>query len=250
MSARQDGVISFMPRFFVKEITEKHAFITGDDARHISRSLRMKTGDALTVSCEGIDYSCVINNISDDVIGLDVLFFDKCKSEPSVDITLYQAVPKLDKLEMIIQKSVELGVTRIVPVLTRRCISRPSEKDFLKKLPRYQKISLSAAKQSGRGIIPEIMPIINYASAIEHMKKSDRAFMFYEQGGIRFSDVSFDGVGSVSLLIGSEGGFDESEASLADEAGITRIWLGDRILRCETAPMVALTLTMFLTKNL
>ncbi|MDO5560664.1 MAG: RsmE family RNA methyltransferase [Oscillospiraceae bacterium] len=239
-----------MPRFFVDEISEKHASITGDDARHIMRSLRMKTGDALTVSCKGIDYSCVIDSFSDETVNLEVLFFNKCKSEPTVDITLYQAVPKLDKLEMIIQKSVELGVSRIVPVLTRRCISRPSEKDFSKKLGRYQNISLSAAKQSGRGIIPEIMPIINYTQAIECMKKSDCSLMFYEQGGIRFSEVDFDGVRTISLLVGSEGGFDEAEVGQADAAGVKRIWLGDRILRCETAPLAALTLTMFLTQNL
>lgn len=240
-----------MPRFFVDNITdEKYAYITGEDARHISRSLRMKKEDALTVTCGGIDYSCVIKDISDDMVSLEVLFFNKCKSEPSVDLTLYQAVPKLDKLEMIIQKSVELGVNRIVPVMTRRCVSRPSEKDFAKKLQRYQRIALEAAKQSGRGIIPEVMPIISYGEALEQMKQTDCALMLYEQGGIHFSEAGLKNTGTVSLLIGSEGGFDESEVQKADEAGIKRIWLGDRILRCETAPLAAVSITMFLTGNL
>ena len=239
-----------MPRFFVDDISEKYAQITGEDARHISRSLRMKVEDTLIVSCKGIDYSCVIKSITDDLVELEILFYNKCKSEPSIDLTLYQAVPKLDKLEMIIQKSVELGVNRIVPVMTKRCISRPSEKDFAKKLQRYNKIALEAAKQSGRGIIPDVLPIINYTAALNKMVCSDCSLMLYEQGGVRFSEVNFSSVKSVSLLIGSEGGFDEAEVLQADNAGVKRIWLGDRILRCETAPLAAVSITMFLTHNL
>ena len=184
------------------------------------------------------------------MVSLEVLFFNKCKSEPGINLTLFQAVPKLDKLEFIIQKSVELGVNRIVPVLTRRCVSRPTEKDFAKKLVRYQKIALEAAKQSGRGIIPEVAPMISFSEALEQMKQTDVPLMLYEQGGVRFSEAGLTNTGSVSILIGSEGGFDESEVLKADEAGIKRIWLGDRILRCETAPLVAVSLTMFLTGNL
>lgn len=240
-----------MPRFFVEQITDgKTAQITGEDAWHISRSLRMKIDDAVTVSCDGIDYSCILKSISDECVVAEVLFFDKCKSEPSIELTLYQAVPKLDKLELIIQKAVELGACKVVPVLTRRCISRPTEKDFLKKLPRYQKIALAAAKQSGRGIVPEIAPMISYSVALEEMKNSDCSLMLYEQGGVRFSEVNFENVRTVSLLIGSEGGFDENEAAQADAAGIRRIWLGERILRCETAPLAAISITMFLTGNL
>lgn len=240
-----------MPRFFVDNITdEKYAVITGEDARHISRSLRMKKEDALTVTCDGIDYSCVIKNITDESVELEVLFFEKCKSEPSIDLTLYQAVPKLDKLELIIQKSVELGVNRIVPVLTRRCVSRPSEKDFEKKRQRYQRIALEAAKQSGRGVIPEVLPMIGFNEALERMKNDDCPLMLYEQGGVRFSEAGLSEAKTVSLLIGSEGGFDESEVARADESGVKRIWLGDRILRCETAPIAAVSITMFLTGNL
>jgi len=240
-----------MPRFFVDSISdEKYATITGEDARHISRSLRMKTGESLTVTNSGNDYSCIISSISDELITLDIKECSRCKSEPSIDLTLYQAVPKADKLEMIIQKSVELGANRIVPVLTRRCVSRPAEKDFARKLVRYQKISLEAAKQSGRGIIPEVLPVISYSAALDRMKADDRAFMLYEQGGSRFSEADFGSAVSVSLLIGSEGGFDESEVRQADEAGIRRIWLGDRILRCETAPLTAISVVMYLTGNL
>ena len=183
-----------MPRFFVDSITdEKYAAITGEDARHISRSLRMKKDDALTVTCGGIDYSCIIKEISDSMVSLEVLFFNKCKSEPGIDLTLFQAVPKLDKLELIIQKSVELGVNRIVPVLTRRCVSRPSEKDFAKKLQRLNKIAEEAAKQSGRGNIPEICGIVSFDEAVNELCGNDISLLCYENGGERLSDIDFSG---------------------------------------------------------
>ena len=159
-------------------------------------------------------------------------------------------MPKLDKLEMIIQKSVELGASKIVPVLTRRCISRPTEKDFRKKLERLNKIALEAAKQSGRGIIPEVAPIMSFKNALSEMTKDDCAVMLYEEGGIRFSELETENKKSFSMLIGSEGGFDPEEAEAAKNAGITPIWLGDRILRCETAPLTAISILMYITKNL
>ncbi|MCC8136158.1 MAG: 16S rRNA (uracil(1498)-N(3))-methyltransferase, partial [Ruminococcus sp.] len=230
---------------------ENNITIGGDDARHIGRSLRMKIGEGLTVCCCGIDYNCVISSISDDTVRLELVSKAPCASEPSVDVTLFQAVPKLDKLEHIIQKTVELGVSRIVPVLTRRCVSRPSEKDFARKLPRLNKISEEAAKQSGRGIIPEVTPIINYKNAIAEMKKLDCSIILYEEeGGCSLEKVDYSGVKTVGLLIGSEGGFDREEAELAENADVNRVWLGKRILRCETAPTVAMSLLMFLTNNL
>ena len=180
---------------------------------------------------------------------LELINSAPCAAEPDIDVTLFQAVPKLDKLEFIIQKAVELGVNRIIPVLSRRCISRPDEKDFAKKLGRLNKIAEGAAKQSGRGIIPEVMPIISYKNAVEQMKNLDCCVILYENGGKRFDEVSFDGKKSVGVVIGSEGGFDESEIELAVNAGVQSVWLGNRILRCETAPITALSILMFLTKN-
>lgn len=240
-----------MPRFFLP-VSENDEFITitGDNARHIGRSLRMKINEELTVTCKGTDYLCVIRDISDESVTLKIVSSEKCQSEPSVRITLYQAMPKSDKLEFIIQKAVELGAVKIVPVITRRCVSRPDKKSFLKKLPRLQKIAHEAAKQSGRGIIPEIMPIISFKEAVESMCNDECAVMLYENGGIRFSETNVDNASSVSILIGSEGGFDEEEAEFARNSGITPVWLGKRILRCETAPVVSLSIIMFLTKNL
>lgn len=240
-----------MPRFFVNEIDESNIVVTGGDARHIGFSLRMRQGEKITVCCRGIDYNCTIRSITGDSVFLDLVSKHRCAAEPNIEVTLFQAVPKLDKLEYIIQKSVELGASRIVPVLTRRCISRPSEKDFAKKLPRLEKIAAEAAKQSGRGIIPEVAPMASYKQALEMMRSIDRTVMLYEEeGGRSFDKVDFDGVKSVGLIIGSEGGFDKEEAQAAVDCGAVQVWLGKRILRCETAPITALSILMFLTNNM
>lgn len=240
-----------MPRFFTNEIDENNITITGSDANHIGRSLRMKKGEEITVCCNSTDYNCIIGSITPDTVYLDLVSKNICAAEPDINVTLFQAVPKMDKLEYIIQKSVELGVSRIVPVLTRRCVSRPDEKDFSKKLPRLQKIAEQAAKQSGRGIIPEITPVVSYKKSLEMMKELDCTVILYEEkGGCSFGEVNFDGVKSVGLVIGSEGGFDSEEVKSADEAGAVRVWLGKRILRCETAPITAMSILMFLTNNM
>lgn len=240
-----------MPRFFKNEIDENNIVISGSDARHIGRSLRMKTGEAVTVCCNGIDYNCVINAITEESVFLRLVNKERCASEPNVEITLFQALPKSDKLEQIIQKTVELGVSKIVPVLSRRCVSRPDEKDFSKKLVRLNKIAEEAAKQSGRGIIPLVMPIISYDKAVEQMSRLDRSIIFYEEeGGCSIADIDFDGIETVGVMIGSEGGFDREEAERAAEAGAYRVWLGKRILRCETAPITAMSILMFLTNNM
>ncbi|MBQ8296317.1 MAG: 16S rRNA (uracil(1498)-N(3))-methyltransferase [Ruminococcus sp.] len=240
-----------MPRFFTEVQDENNITITGSDARHIGRSLRMKPGEPLTVCCRGFDYNCEISSIIEDCVYLSLISKERCASEPGVEVTLFQAVPKLDKLELIIQKTVELGVTRIVPVLTRRCVSRPSEKDFAKKLVRLNKIAAEAAKQSGRGIIPEVTPVFQLKNAVEEMKKLDRSVILYEEeGGCSFGEVDFTDVRTVGVFIGSEGGFDSEEAQLISDAGAERVWLGKRILRCETAPITAMSILMFLTNNM
>ncbi len=240
-----------MPRFFINDIDEENMKITGSDARHIGYSLRMKCGEELTVCCCGIDYSCVIRSITGDEVYLDVAGKQRCAAEPNVEVTLFQAVPKLDKLEFIIQKSVELGVSRIVPVLTRRCISRPDSRDFEKKLGRLNKIAEEAAKQSGRGIIPKVASIVSYKKSLEMMSELDKTILLYEEeGGRSFGEVDFDGVKTIGVVVGSEGGFDKEEADAAVNAGAERVWLGKRVLRCETAPITALSILMFLTNNM
>lgn len=238
-----------MPRFFIDYAPQQTAEITGGDARHIALSLRMKTGEELTLTHSGIDYLCTIESINPESVILSVKNSEPCAAEPSVELTLFQAMPKLDKLETIVQKAVELGACRIVPVMTRRCISRPKDAEFEKKRVRLAKIALEAAKQSGRGIVPEIAPMMSLKNAIEEMKKSDIALMCYENGGKHFSEIGLPKSGSISLLIGSEGGFDFQEADNAIQNGVVPIWLGSRILRCETAPIAAISVIMHMTEN-
>ena len=241
-----------MPRFFRNEIDEDNIVLTGDDANHIGRSLRMRVGEEITVCCNGTDYRCNIGSITADAVYLDLIEKHRCAAEPDISVTLFQAVPKLDKLEYIIQKSVELGAARIVPVLTRRCVSRPDEKDFAKKkLPRLCRIAEEAAKQSGRGIIPEVTPLVSFRESVQMSSSLDRSILLYEEeGGRSFGEVDFDGIKTAGLFIGSEGGFDKEEADALVEAGVERVWLGKRILRCETAPITALSILMFLTNNM
>lgn len=240
-----------MPRFFTNEIDENNITLTGSDAVHVGRSLRMKPGEPLTVCCGGIDYNCEISEITSDTVYLSLKEKVVCAAEPNIEVTLFQAVPKMDKLEYIIQKSVELGVSRIVPMLTRRCVSRPDERDFAKKLARLNKIAAEAAKQSGRGIIPQVTPIVSYKRALEMMKELDRNVLLYEEeGGVSFGEADLTGAKTIGLVIGSEGGFDREEAEACTAVGAAQVWLGKRILRCETAPITALSILMFLTNNM
>lgn len=239
-----------MPKFFDDNFSPESPVLTGEHLRHISYALRMRPQERLTVCACGTDYECEIAEITPDAVRLHILSAVLCCAEPTVTVTLFQALPKSDKLEQIIQKSVELGVTEIVPVLTRRCIARPSAGDFQRKLPRLQKIAQAAAQQSGRGIIPAIAPLHTLEMAAERMAQLDVPIVLYEaEGGISFSDVPRDAK-SYGLCIGSEGGFDPEEITLMQEKGVQPVWLGKRILRCETAPLTALSVLMFHTGNL
>ncbi len=240
-----------MPRFFTETIDETKGIITGDDAKHIAKVLRMHTGERL-VACDtmGKDYDCVIAELSDKEVALTVERVYPSETEPTVKVTLYQAMPKSDKMELIIQKAVELGVSTIVPVQTKRCVSRPDAKSMAKKLERYNRIAMEAAKQCGRGRIPQVLPMLDYSEAIAAMKADDRAFLFYENSTSSFRKELEQGVSSVSIMIGAEGGFDEAEVEQALAAGVASLSLGKRILRCETAPLAALSIIMYETGNM
>lgn len=241
---------SHMPRFFLESIDENDIRITGADAHHIGYALRMRAGEHLTVCANNTDYDCIIQQITKDTVFLEAQSSRLCAAEPSVFVTLYQAVPKSGKLEEIIQKSIELGVSRIVPVLTARCVARPTKEAFAKKRPRLQKIAESAAKQSGRGNIPEITPLYSFSEAMEAAKTADLGIFLYEGGGMRFSEIEWHNAKKIALWIGSEGGFDPKEVEIAKAAGMIPVWLGERILRCETAPQAALSILMHVTGNL
>ena len=240
----------YMPKFFDDTFSPEHPVLTGENLRHIGYALRMRPQEQLTICACGIDHECEIEEITQDAVYLKILSSAPCCAEPTVSVTLFQALPKSDKLEQIIQKSIELGVTEIVPVLTRRCISRLSAGDFQKKLPRYQKIAQAAAQQSGRGIIPAVAPLHTLEQAAERMRSLDVPLVLYEgEGGISFSEVAADRK-TYGLCIGSEGGFDPAEIDLLTQNGVQAVWLGKRILRCETAPLTALSVLMFRTGNL
>lgn len=239
-----------MPRFFVDEKPAESCVITGEDATHIGRALRMKCGEEIVVCHEGVDYFGVVEKITDKEVFCKILRSEHCESEPDVFLTLFQAMPKSDKMELIIQKAVELGASRIVPVLTNRCVSRPDEKSFAKKLQRYQKISESAAKQSGRGIIPEVSEILSFNQALSELKKCELGLVCYEKGGVSLQDTGLKKGMNVGVFIGSEGGFEEKEVELCKDSGAVVVGLGKRILRCETAPLAAISVIMNLTGNM
>ena len=239
-----------MPRFFVDEPPiNGEVLISGEDAHHIGRSLRMAVGEEITVCHSRTDYLCRLEKISDSAVIAKTISEERSK-EPNIELTLYQALPKMDKLELIVQKAVELGAVKIVPVMTRRCIARPEKAQFDKKRDRLQKIALEAAKQSGRGIIPTVSGIISFEKCLDEMNGFDLGLICYEKGGQRLSKQKYPIGGKIGLLIGSEGGFDQIEAEAAVSAGIIPIWLGDRILRCETAPVAAISIIMNLTDNI
>ena len=240
-----------MPRFFTETINESKGIISGDDAKHIAKVLRMHAGEKLVAcDCQGYDYDCVIESLSDKEVELSVERKYSSETEPSVSVTLYQAMPKSDKMELIIQKAVELGVSAIVPVQTKRCVSRPDAKSMAKKLERYNRIALEAAKQCGRGRIPQVLPMLDFADAIKAMKEDQRAFLFYENSNSSFRKELEQGVNSVSIMVGAEGGFEEEEVQKALDLGIASLSLGKRILRCETAPLAALSIIMYETGNM
>lgn len=236
-----------MPRFFTSDISGETAWINGDDARHITKVLRMRQGESVTV-CDlcGTDYDCEITGLSPETVTLKILARYPCVKEPAVKIRLYQALPKGDKLEFIVQKAVELGVLEIVPVITEYCISRWDEKTAGKKTGRLQKIALEAAKQCGRGIVPGVLPVMAFEKAVLRMKTDACAILFYERETKPLSGLlSGGGFGDISVMVGSEGGFSQEEAAFARAQGIETASLGARILRCETAPLVALSAILY-----
>ncbi len=234
-----------MPKFFTESqyIKDNKLKIVGEDVKHISKVLRMTPGESIIV-CDGngTDYDAVITEITKDQVCADIIRPYKCEAEPKVKVTLFQALPKQGKMEYIIQKNIELGLFEFVPVFTKRCVVKPSD-----KTERWQKVAESASKQSGRGIIPKVLDTITFEKAIELMLKSDLAIIPYEcEDKCSLKDVlKKENPNSVSIMIGPEGGFDISEIEYAVEKGIKTVSLGKRILRTETASLAVLPVLMY-----
>ena len=242
-----------MNRFFVDDpgaFSDRSVVITGEDVNHVKNVLRLKENDELIVSDgRGRDYHCRISGITNEEIVADICDICDNFSELSTEITLFQGFPKGDKMELIIQKTVELGVTRIVPVMTKRTVVKLDDKKAKKKTERYNMIAESAAKQSGRGMIPEVTMPVSFAEAVSMAEKLDMNIIPYEEAeGVEYSRnviKSIKGKKSLGIFIGPEGGFAREEVEKALDAGASAITLGHRILRTETAGMAVVSIIMF-----
>ena len=238
-----------MTRFFVSEEELKGDFLvlTGDNASH-AKVLRLKNGEQVMV-CDGkgSECLCTISDISADQVCLVVDRRQDSASEPKVKATVYMAFAKGDKLEHVIQKATELGAYEIVAFPSARCVSKPDDKSLNKKLERWQKIAASAAEQSGRGRIPQVRVLPNYKATLAKAKEADIAILFYEneRANTLKATLQEKRYTSVSLLTGPEGGLTPEEVNLAMDAGLQVCTLGSRILRCETAPLCALSAVMY-----
>ena len=236
-----------MPRFFVEpdQIIEDKISITGQDVRHIRDVLRLDCAAQIEV-CDGLgnDYDCIIEEIKKDVIIAKVLGKTISKSETKTRIILFQSLIKGDKIEWVIQKATELGVGKIVPMQTTYCVSKMDKsKKTDGKISRWNKIANSAAKQSGRGIVPEVAMPVTFNQALGLCSDLDLALMAYEkenQRNLREQIQGYEGK-TIGILIGPEGGFSKEEVMEAQKAGIGAITLGPRILRSETASLALLS---------
>ena len=231
-----------MPKFFVRkdQISDGTITLLGDDAFHISRSLRMAKGEHITVSdMQGMEYECELTDFLSDSVCAQILSCRGADNEPPKKIHLYQALPKGDKLDTVIQKAVECGVFDIHPFESERCVVKAKGEAEARKTERRNRIALEAAKQCGRSCIPKVYESVNFRTAVQSACEADLCIFCYEGESEQSLKTVLakrgENAKSISLIIGSEGGFSLSEAALAKEAGALSVSLGKRILRTETA---------------
>ena len=243
-----------MYNFFVNDECRQgdRYIISGADHNHIKNVLRMKVGDTILISANGKSDLCEIETIDNDEIIAPIIEEDYQNTELPLQIHLFQGLPKSDKMELIIQKAVELGVYSITPIEMKRCIVKLDDKKKKSKQTRWQSISESAAKQSKRNLIPEINETISYKAALDAAKELDLLLVPYEnEDGILSTKEALKELKkakSVGIIIGPEGGFDEGEIEAAKNAGGRIISLGKRILRTETAAITAVGMCMLYTE--
>ena len=238
-----------MPRFFIDGTADGRAYIAGADALHIAKALRMRPGEALTL-CDGkgTDFDGVLETVTDRQVTVRITASRPSQAEPTLAVTLYQGLPKGDKMDWIIQKAVELGVTAVVPVATRRSVARLEGKAD-KKQERWQRIAAEAAGQCGRGMLPSVERPLSWNQALSRLS-GEPALVFYEGGGRPLRELVTPSTRRLSVFVGPEGGFDPEEIDAIRRQGGGVATLGPRILRCETAPLAALTLLMHLSGNM
>mgnify|MGYP003317451244 CR=1 FL=1 len=238
-----------MVRFFVspEEMTGQEIVLTGENAQH-AKVLRLKVNEEVLV-CNGAGQEalCRITDTSGGQWILTVETFRESSVEAAVEVSVYLAFPKADKLEHVIQKATELGTCEIVAFPSARCVSKPDEKSLKKKLERWQKIAASAAEQSGRGRIPEVKVLPSFKEALRRAAEADMPIMFYENEHATTLRMALESkpFHTASLLSGPEGGLEDKEVEMAKEAGLRICTLGRRILRCETAPLCGLSAVMY-----
>lgn len=238
-----------MTRFFVEpeELASDQVRLTGENLQH-ARVLRLKQEEKLLLcDGQGREALCAVREMGASEMELEVLERRESAAEARVRVSVYMAFPKADKLEHVIQKATELGAYEIVAFPSGRCVSRPDEKSLRKKLERWQKIAASAAEQSGRGRIPQVLTLGSYREALERAKHADKALLFYENEHAVTLRMALESspFETVSLMTGPEGGLEELEVEQARAAGLQVCTLGTRILRCETAPLCALSAVMY-----
>lgn len=247
-----------MQRFFVEphQIDEvaHQIHIVGTDVNHISNVLRMKQGEEVWISDGGKkEYRCAIENFSPDEVLLHIIYAQEPDYELPSRIYLFQGLPKADKMELIIQKAVELGAYEIIPVETKRCVVKLDGKKAAKKVDRWQQIAESAAKQSKRMLIPNVHEVISFKEALKYAQSMDIRLIPYElaKGMQETKEILADikPGQSIGIFIGPEGGFEEKEVETAIEEGAKPITLGRRILRTETAGLAILSVLMFQLEN-
>ena len=229
-----------MANFYIdkSDITENCAIITGEEAAHISRVLRMKKGDNVTLcDGEGTFYEAILSDFSEKSVTAEITSSRKAETEPEVKLTIFQGVPKNPKLETIVQKLTEIGAVKIVPVDTKRAVAKL---DKSAKVDRLRKIAREAAKQSKRGIVPEVTDTMSFKKAVEAASEAELSIIAYEEEVETSLKMALSGKSpkSVSVMIGPEGGFEREEVDFAKEKGLISVTLGKRILRTETAPLV------------
>lgn len=244
-----------MYQFFVEpeqiDVAAKSVIIRGTDVNHIKNVLRMRPGEEVAVSngIDGKEYRCGILALEEDCVRLELRFIKEDGVELPAKIYLFQGLPKADKMELIIQKAVELGVYEIIPMATARAVVKLDQKKAAAKVKRWQAISESAAKQSKRLLIPEVKEPVKFSEALKLASDLDVRLIPYElaegMDGTRRIIQSVKPGQSVAVFIGPEGGFEEAEVELAKEAGFQAITLGRRILRTETAGMTVLSILMY-----
>ena len=236
-----------MPRFFLTDAAPLADTLTHsrEDARHIALSLRMRVGDEITVSDgAGTDYRCRLTAITPEEVTAAVLSSAPAVTEPPLSIHLYMGYPKGDKLELIIEKAVELGAGAVTPFLSSRCIRRPAEEKASRQRERLLRIARAAAEQCGRGILPTVGEPLSFGEMLKAATAADLVLFCYEGEGTSPLPSVLTGRKtpcSVAVIVGSEGGFSPEEAESARAAGALPVGLGHRILRCETAPLMALS---------